>query len=47
MVFELWMEPKVIVASVLLLATVRAVYKKNQVTGRPPMVPYAIPWEGS
>jgi len=47
MAFELWMEPKVIVASVLLLAIVRAVYNKNQVTGQPPIILYAIPWVGS
>lgn len=36
-----------IVASVLLLIIARAVYKRNQATGRPPMVSYAIPWVGS
>ena len=45
--FEPWKEPRVIVASVLLLVIARAVYKKNQVTGRPPVVPYTIPWVGS
>jgi len=47
MAFELWEEPRVIVASVLLLVIARAVYKKNQVTGRPPVVSYTIPWVGS
>ena len=45
--FELWKEPKVIAASVLLFIIARAVYKKNQVTGRPPVVSYAVPWVGS
>jgi len=44
---ELWKEPKVIVASVLPLVIARAVYKKNQVTGRPSVVSYALPWVGS
>ena len=41
------MDPKVVVASVLLLFIARTVYKKNQVTKRPPMVPYLVPWVGS
>ena len=36
-----------IAASVLLLVVARTVYKKNQITGRPPVVPYLIPWVGS
>ena len=36
-----------IAASVLLLVVARMVYKKNQITGRPPVVPYLIPWVGS
>jgi hypothetical protein len=47
MVFELWKEPKVIVVGVLLLVVARAAYKKNQVTGQPPVVSYAVPWVGS
>ena len=47
MAFELWKEPRVIAASVLSLVIARAVYKKNQVTGRPPVVSYTIPWVGS
>ena len=46
MTFELWKEPKVIVAGILLFVIARAVYKKNQV-GRPPVVSYAVPWVGS
>ena len=44
---ELWKEPKVVVASVLLLVIARAVYKKSQVTARPPVVSYVVPWVGS
>ncbi|KAF9646400.1 cytochrome P450 [Thelephora ganbajun] len=44
---ESWKEPKVILASVLLLVTARAVYKKKQITRRPPVVYYAVPWVGS
>ena len=44
---ELWKEPKVIVASVLLLIIARTVYNKNRITGRPPVVSYAVPWVGS
>ena len=47
MSFKLWEEPKVIVAIVLLLVIAWAVYKKSRVTGRPPLVPYAVPWVGS
>ena len=42
-----WYEPKVIVTSVLLLVIVRTVYKKTQITGRPPVVSYVVPWVGS
>lgn len=35
MAFEIWKEPKVIVASVLLLVIPRTVYEKDQVAGRP------------
>ena len=45
--FQLWKDPKVVVASVLLLVLARTVYKRNQVTGRPPVVSYTIPWVGS
>ena len=41
------MEPKVIVASVLLLVIARAVYERNQFAGRPLVVSYAVPWVGS
>jgi len=37
----------VVVASVLLLVLARTVYRRNQVTGRPPVVSYTIPWVGS
>lgn len=47
MYLELWKEPKVIVASVLLLTIARAVYKRNRVTGLPPVVSYLVPWVGS
>lgn len=43
----LWKEPKVIVASVLLLVIARAVYKRDRTTGRPPVVSYLVPWVGS
>ena len=45
--FQLWKDPKVVVASVLLLVLARTVYKRNRVTGRPPVVSYIIPWVGS
>ena len=44
---ELWKEPKVLVASILLLVVARAVYKKNRITGLPPVVSYLVPWVGS
>lgn len=47
MVFQLWKEPSVIVASVLLFVIAKAVYKKNRNAGRPPVVSYLIPWVGS
>ena len=43
MAFEIWKEPKVIVASVLLLVIPRTVYEKDQVAGRP----LAVFWVGS
>ena len=45
--FQLWKDPKVLVVSVLLLVLARMVYKRHQVTGRPPVVSYTIPWVGS
>lgn len=45
--YELWKEPKVIVASALLFVIAQAVYKRNQATGRPPVVSYVVPWVGS
>ena len=36
-----------IAASVLLLVVARTVYKKNQITRRPPVVSHLIPWVGS
>jgi hypothetical protein len=45
--FELWKGPKVILASILLLVVARTVYKKTQITGRPPVVSYLVPWVGS
>ena len=45
--FELWKEPRVVLASVLLLIIARAAYKRNQDIGRPPVVSYAVPWVGS
>lgn len=36
-----------IVASILVLIIVRTVFKKNQNTRRPPVVPYLVPWVGS
>ena len=47
MSLELWKEPKVIVASALLLVIARMVYKRSRITGRPPVVPYLVPWVGS
>ena len=47
MALELWKKPTVIVVSALLLIIVRVAYKRNQATGRPPMVSYTIPWVGS
>ena len=47
MAFELWKEPKVIAASVLLLVIAQVVYRRNRITGRPPVVPYVVPWVGS
>ena len=47
MAFQLWKELNVIVIGVLLLVIVRAVYKKNQVAGRPPVISYAVPRVGS
>ena len=44
---ELWKEHKVVATIVGLLIIARAVYGKSQVTGRPPVVPYVIPWVGS
>lgn len=44
---ELWREPKVVIASVLLLIIARVVYGRNRVTGRPPVVSYTVPWVGS
>jgi len=44
---ELWKEPRVIVASVVLLIIARTVYKRNRITGRPPAVSYLVPWVGS
>lgn len=45
--FGLWKEPKVIVASILLFAVTRMIYKKNRLTGRPRVVSYLVPWVGS
>lgn len=45
--FELWREPMMIVVIVLLLIIARAAYERNRMTGRPPMVSYAVPWVGS
>ena len=45
--FGLWNESKVVLSSVLLLVIARAVYRRNQVAGRPPVVSYAVPWVGS
>ena len=47
MAFELWKDPAVIAASVLLLIIARVAYKRDKTTGRPPMVSYAVPWVGS
>ena len=47
MALELWKEPAVIAASVLLLIIARVAYKRNRTTGRPPLVSYTIPWVGS
>lgn len=47
MVFQLWKEPSVIVASVLLFVIAKVVYKKNRNVGRPPVVSYLVPWVGS
>ena len=44
---ELWKDPTVVAASVLLLIIVRVAYKRSRVSGRPPMVSYTIPWVGS
>ena len=44
---ELWNEPKVVIAIVLLLTIARAVYKRIQTAGRPRVVSYTIPWVGS
>jgi len=46
--YELWKEPRVVIASVLLLVIAQAVYKRNQArAGRPQVVSYAVPWVGS
>lgn len=46
--FELWKEPKVVLAIVVLLLVVaQAVLKRKRTTGRTPVVSYAIPWVGS
>ena len=45
--FELWKEPRVVLASVLLLIIARAAYKRNQDIGQPPVVSYTVPWVGS
>lgn len=45
--FELWMEPKVALAVVLLLIIAQTVYKRFRTTGRPPVVSYVVPWVGS
>lgn len=34
-------------ASVLLLIVARAVYKRNRITGLPPVVSHLVPWVGS
>ena len=47
MALELWKEPTVIAASILLLIIVRVAYNRNRITGQPPVVSYAIPWVGS
>ena len=47
MALELWKEPSVIAASVLLLIIARVAYKRNRTIGRPPLVSYTIPWVGS
>lgn len=44
---ELWKEPKMTAAIILLLVVGRAVYNRNRNAGRPPVVSYAIPWVGS
>jgi hypothetical protein len=44
---ELWKEPKVIAASVLLFIIARALYGKDRTTRRPPVVSYVVPWVGS
>ena len=46
MALELWKEPTVIAASVLLLIIARVAYKRSHVSGRPPVVSYTIPWVG-
>ena len=44
---ELWKGHKMVAAIVGLLIIAWAVYRKRQITGRPPVVPYVVPWVGS
>ena len=47
MALELWEEPTVIAASIMLLIIARVAYNRNRIIGQPPVVSYAIPWVGS
>ena len=45
---QLWpKDPKGIIVIILLLVIARVLFKKEQATGRPPVVPYLVPWVGS
>ena len=47
MYFELFKESMVIAAGVLLFIVAWTMHKRNRITGRPPVVSYAVPWVGS
>ena len=47
MALELWKEPTVIAASIMLLIIARVAHSRHRITGQPPVVSYAIPWVGS
>ena len=47
MYFELFKESMVIAAGVLFFIVAWTMYKRNRITGRPPVISYAVPWVGS